>query len=262
VDRIYRCTDCPSEACEHEAGARGPLPTRCPTHRRTRDLARDRNGKTRERSPRPSSALVKPDARNQRDPRRTPAGTVKMPCARCGKSMRSSLSEGSAVCRSCRNMKPAPYGQKVFPVTLSCAACGREFARPRYKVVEGKRAFCTRQCALSKTPTREATVNDPPGTRRAKDRLRCARRRARIALSIVDVVDPDVVYERDGWTCHVCHRKVDKRLSGQAKMGPTLDHLVPLAAGGEHSYANVALAHRSCNSKRWVTGPAQLALIG
>lgn len=33
--------------------------------------------------------------------------------------------------------------------------------------------------------------------------------------------------------------------------GPfTLDHVVPLARGGEHSYRNVKLAHPLCNSRK------------
>lgn len=41
----------------------------------------------------------------------------------------------------------------------------------------------------------------------------------------------------------------------------TMDHLVPLSKGGDHSWENVALAHRSCNSKRGAGRlPAQLRL--
>lgn len=99
-------------------------------------------------------------------------------------------------------------------------------------------------------------------TRRASARTRCARRRARRRLAFVEHVDPDVVFGRDDWRCHLCGGRIDKRLSGRHRWGPTIDHLVPISEGGEHSYANVAAAHRSCNSKRGVSGPAQLALIG
>lgn len=45
--RGYRCSDCPPDAGEHEAGARGPLPDRCPAHRAAREARRTR----RKRSP-------------------------------------------------------------------------------------------------------------------------------------------------------------------------------------------------------------------
>jgi hypothetical protein len=44
--RIYRCPDCPPDACEHIAGTRGPLPRYCPTHRRARELRRQRRGRS------------------------------------------------------------------------------------------------------------------------------------------------------------------------------------------------------------------------
>ena len=40
----------------------------------------------------------------------------------------------------------------------------------------------------------------------------------------------------------------------------TLDHIVPLAAGGAHSYANVQCAHFICNSVKGAGGIGQLRL--
>jgi 5-methylcytosine-specific restriction endonuclease McrA len=43
----------------------------------------------------------------------------------------------------------------------------------------------------------------------------------------------------------------------------SLDHVVPLIDGGEHTYANVQLAHLACNvGKRDGGHPQQLALVG
>jgi 5-methylcytosine-specific restriction endonuclease McrA len=92
--------------------------------------------------------------------------------------------------------------------------------------------------------------------------MRCANRRARFVAALVEVVDPDVVFERDGWRCHLCGEGIDPTLSGRDRMGPTLDHVIPLAEGGEHSYANVAAAHRSCNSRKGASLAPSLALAG
>lgn len=67
--------------------------------------------------------------------------------------------------------------------------------------------------------------------------------------------------DRDGWRCHLCRRRVDRRLSGTLPKGPTIDHLVPISAGGLDERANVALAHRECNLRRRHIGPAQLLLV-
>jgi 5-methylcytosine-specific restriction endonuclease McrA len=45
-------------------------------------------------------------------------------------------------------------------------------------------------------------------------------------------------------------------------MAPTLDHLVPVSAGGVHTRANVATAHFRCNIQRQTGGTVQLRLVG
>jgi len=57
---------------------------------------------------------------------------------------------------------------------------------------------------------------------------------------------------RDGSMCHLCRTPVDLALSGRDRMGPTADHLIPVALGGGDEAHNIALAHRRCNIKRGV----------
>ena len=86
-------------------------------------------------------------------------------------------------------------------------------------------------------------------------------------LDAVRAGDQDIHWtllgERDGWVCHICSKRVPK-VAGTAKqpMGATVDHLIPIAHGGEHVWANVALAHRTCNISRGARGVAQLRLVG
>jgi len=80
-------------------------------------------------------------------------------------------------------------------------------------------------------------------------------RRLRIRSGLTERISRLRVTERDGWKCHICNRKVTER-------NWSLDHLVPIAAGGAHLYNNVALAHRPCNTRRSATGAAQLRLVG
>lgn len=65
--------------------------------------------------------------------------------------------------------------------------------------------------------------------------------------------------DRDGWRCHLCDKPVVKT-PGNKPRSPSIDHLVPLSDNGTHTWANVALAHRACNTRRG-TGQAQLRLI-
>lgn len=125
--------------------------------------------------------------------------------------------------------------------------------RKRSETRSGSRPFCSVKC-------RNLALTQYEGaSHRAVDRIRCAKRRARFVAAIVEVVEPDLVFERDGWLCHLCGEGIDRTLSGLDRMGPTVDHLIPLAEGGEHSYANVAAAHRSCNSRKGAAVPLALA---
>lgn len=66
-----------------------------------------------------------------------------------------------------------------------------------------------------------------------------ARRRARRAL-----------IERDGWICWVCQGSISPNLAPVHPLGATIDHILPLSAGGDHDLANLALAHYRCNQRR------------
>lgn len=72
------------------------------------------------------------------------------------------------------------------------------------------------------------------------------------------------VFERDGWRCQLCGKKTDRNATVPSPNAPVLDHIIPLACGGDHSYVNTQTAHFSCNSLKGsgVLGDAeQLRLI-
>jgi hypothetical protein len=62
-------------------------------------------------------------------------------------------------------------------------------------------------------------------------------------------IDWASVGERDGWLCHLCGDPVPQ-YAGNSPQAATVDHIVPIARGGEHVWTNVALAHRECNIRR------------
>ena len=87
------------------------------------------------------------------------------------------------------------------------------------------------------------------------------KRRARLKRSTAETGVPYTLTDlaqRSDSTCHLCGGVVDMTLSGQDQLGPTVDHLVPLSAGGADCSTNVALAHRACNTKRG-TRPLEVA---
>lgn len=119
-----------------------------------------------------------------------------------------------------------------------CKECGKNFT-PEYG--NKRRDFCSKGC-LRKHSIRTGRTN----------------RRAREKEQFVESVDPFSVFERDKWRCHLCGVSTPKRLRGTLDdRAPELDHIVPLAAGGAHSYANTACACRACNIKKGATPKGQ-----
>ena len=59
----------------------------------------------------------------------------------------------------------------------------------------------------------------------------------------VEDVRRSVLYERDGGRCGICGQHVGIE-------DASVDHVLPLSKGGEHSYANTQIAHLSCNVRK------------
>lgn len=70
-----------------------------------------------------------------------------------------------------------------------------------------------------------------------------ATRRARKLDQFVEHVDRELVWTRDRGICHLCGKHADPATWH-------LDHIVPLAHGGLHSYANTAVTHPQCNMQK------------
>ncbi len=128
-----------------------------------------------------------------------------------------------------------------------CDQCGISFIHGR----QGPARFCSQKCVQS-------TETYKDGRRR-----HAHLRRVRLASGGVsrDRVYRQRIYERDGWRCQLCQRPVRRDVAPMHDMAPTLDHIIPVSAGGLHEPLNVQTAHFLCNSKRGATGPAQLRLL-
>lgn len=129
----------------------------------------------------------------------------------------------SPQCSARRNFSPIP--ERV------CKECMRTFT-PTYG--DKRRSFCSELCA----------------TRHFR-RVAKGVGRAKSYDVPAEPINPILVMERDGWTCHICGEEAPRALRGTMRWNaPELDHIIPLAAGGSHTYDNVACAHRSCNLQK------------
>lgn len=58
------------------------------------------------------------------------------------------------------------------------------------------------------------------------------------------------IFERDGWKCGLCGRKVDSTLRFPDPMSASLDHIIPVTLGGQHTRENTQCSHWVCNVRK------------
>ena len=89
---------------------------------------------------------------------------------------------------------------------------------------------------------------------RAANRRAWQKRRAIQRMVRCDCISLEEIAERDNNKCGICGRYVPIKER-------SLDHIIPIALGGSHTFENVQLAHLSCNKSRGLARkPAQLRL--
>lgn len=146
----------------------------------------------------------------------------------------------------------SPDCMRLDRIDIACFRCGE----PTKAGPISKRVLCS-QCRINAIRLGRKLRKRDRGTHRKRCR------------KYGGYYNPDVtrrkVFDRDGWICHVCHRKTLRLWSHNHPREATVDHYpVPLSRGGDHDWHNVRCACRKCNSERsnkW-DGQRLLALRG
>lgn len=115
--------------------------------------------------------------------------------------------------------------------SAKCAFCHRGFAATRRRYM-----YCSTFCWKA----HRARGDDPYSTRR-KQRQRDA---------TAETFNKVEVFERDSWICWLCEEPIDREAVFPDGLSASLDHVIPLSRGGEHSRANTKCAHLRCNCKK------------
>lgn len=155
------------------------------------------------------------------------------PCAECGEPMQpgsTSLPEGQAKHGRCKG------GRQAKPRNIECIVCKQ--TRPLAAGMKCHTCY-----------SRQWRQDNPD----ANNDIR-RRRRARQANATIEHFTSTQVFDRDNWTCQHCQQPVhtykDSRYHADRA---TLDHIKPLAKGGEHSLTNTQCLCHHCNGTKGAT---------
>lgn len=156
-------------------------------------------------------------------PKRPSKPAPKRECVRCGAPLDG---KRRLYCLPCSTYSPKPKlvrpciscGTGVIGTAARkyCQSCRRRLARKQYRLKHGS-------------------------VKKHRDRAR------RYGLAY-EPINPIQVFDRDAWRCQICGTRTPKRLRGTFEgNAPELDHRVPMAMGGPHTWDNVQCACRACN---------------
>lgn len=138
---------------------------------------------------------------------------------------------------------------------VTCADCDTPIAN------DGSYQRRCEPCREAARQRNKEAARTSPSYLRSK-RAAKARRRALERGAKAERFDPLEILARDGWRCHICGVSTPKRLRGTYEdRAPELDHIVPLALGGEHTRINTACACRKCNGAKGAEPLGQLRLV-
>lgn len=150
-----------------------------------------------------------------------------------------------------------------FQRSSSCVQCGQPFGQ----VARSRQAYCSAACRSRAHLERHGTwtaiceaCQKPISRGKRQDSRFCSetcqkttithlRRAARLSIE-AEAISAAGVIARCGTTCHLCQEPIDLTVVRPDLMSFSIDHLVPLSAGGTHTYSNVAPAHLLCNMRK------------
>lgn len=185
-------------------------------------------------------------------------------CLACGGSVpfrRGWRRYCSARCRWNYSGHRPPLPPKNYRrVQGECLACGRDLGQQRLGAAG--RLFCNATCARWAHLGRIADCAQCGGAFATTDSRRiycsadCGQTARRGRASRVwghgktDKFTRQKVLDRDDWTCYLCQRPIPRDLAWPAPLSASVDHVVPVQAGGSDRPDNLRATHWHCNLEK------------
>ena len=180
-------------------------------------------------------------------------------CEWCGSVFRTTRSRARFCREECRRLREgadrrARNATRCRVWVGDCAVCGRLFVSPGVGGVQKNRT-CSDECFEIRHREQarlisERQCEEMPKRKRHPESYHLNDVRRQGAEVSGEVFAREDVYERDGWVCQLCGKPVDRGLEWPDPFSASLDHVVPVSAGGEHSLLNCQLAHLRCNQAK------------
>ena len=194
-------------------------------------------------------------------------GSVDLKCKECGtiftRSM-ISVRHNKSACPKCRDAEAKAQtqsrekraeGRKIAKeIIKSNAKAKRE--DERIKKLEARKNRPYNECVVCGALTPNPKYCCVACSNKANWTTKEHRRRARLKAQMVDKdISVEGLFRRDKGICALCGRRCDLEdytvRNGIFIAGdwyPSVDHIKPISKGGLHSWDNVQLAHRRCNT--------------
>jgi len=135
-------------------------------------------------------------------------------CISCGRQTRGYVDDRCVACRTKERARER-RGAEDRPIT--CAGCERQLT-----VHNRTQRFCSRAC------NKRAWGHRPRPGKHIRQR----------------------VLARDNWTCYLCAGPIDPSLAWPHPLGASVDHYIPVSAGGTDRDDNLRATHWHCNENK------------
>lgn len=159
-----------------------------------------------------------------------------MPQRTCGVTGCPKPHRARGFCSTHYNQQHQP-GRHCKGVT-PCSVCQEPISRP---VSTSRRPVCSVACR-SALSGHDGSIGTYSWARDAAQRARNA------GATVVDLFDREHIFERDRWACQQCGITVSLDVDALDPTSATVDHVIPLSQGGEHTMTNTQCLCLLCNS--------------
>lgn len=172
--------------------------------------------------------------------------------------MTNSFTVAFKVCKVCNQTKPISEFAKWLK---TCKDCLREIKRLKAKEYYHKHKNSPEYKAKAKAAhRRQAEMNRGLYLKKKHETyLRNkewynsnwhARRAIAAGASVVDrSITISKLLEKDGYVCGICNLPILKDVKNHSDK-PSIDHIIPIKRGGQHTWENVRAVHCGCNNSR------------